>query len=385
VSVLNDVELPEVATFRPGRVLLVDDSPALRALTRMVLDGKGFEVVGEAGDGLAGVTMAAELQPDLVLLDLAMPVMDGLEALPKVREAAPHAKVVILSGFDRRAMEQQVVDAGADAYLQKGLPPDAMLAAVQALFPDGSQTPWPTAGLAPRTEPPSVATVDQQVQALEEDLEELLYVISHDLSEPVHVVKGFAERLARRASSDEEGEFCEFIVDAANRMQQLLDDLLEYARAGRGDLPCELLDVRRVVDNVLAGLNGAIISSRGRVDVGALPRSVVASRLVVNQVLHNLIANALKFARPGVLPVIQLDAEYNSDRVTFHVRDNGLGIDPVQHQRIFQPFTRLNAREGYPGSGVGLAICRRLVERHGGRIWLESSSAGSTFHVELPA
>jgi two-component system sensor histidine kinase/response regulator len=385
VSVLNDVELPEVATFRPGRVLLVDDSPALRALTRMVLDGKGFEVVGEAGDGLAGVTMAAELQPDLVLLDLAMPVMDGLEALPKVREAAPHAKVVILSGFDRRAMEQQVVDAGADAYLQKGLPPDAMLAAVQALFPDGSQTPWPTAGLAPRTEPPSVATVDQQVQALEEDLEELLYVISHDLSEPVHVVKGFAERLARRASSDEEGEFCEFIVDAANRMQQLLDDLLEYARAGRGDLPCELLDVRRVVDNVLAGLNGAIISSRGRVDVGALPRSVVASRLVVNQVLHNLIANALKFARPGVLPVIQLDAEYSSDRVTFHVRDNGLGIDPVQHQRIFQPFTRLNAREGYPGSGVGLAICRRLVERHGGRIWLESSSAGSTFHVELPA
>jgi signal transduction histidine kinase len=201
----------------------------------------------------------------------------------------------------------------------------------------------------------------------------------------VHVVKGFAERLARRASSDEEGEFCEFIVDAANRMQQLLDDLLEYARAGRGDLPCELLDVRRVVDNVLAGLNGAIISSRGRVDVGALPRSVVASRLVVNQVLHNLIANALKFARPGVLPVIQLDAEYSSDRVTFHVRDNGLGIDPVQHQRIFQPFTRLNAREGYPGSGVGLAICRRLVERHGGRIWLESSSAGSTFHVELPA
>jgi two-component system sensor histidine kinase/response regulator len=385
VSVLNDVELPEVATFRPGRVLLVDDSPALRALTRMVLDGKGFEVVGEAGDGLAGVTMAAELQPDLVLLDLAMPVMDGLEALPKVREAAPHAKVVILSGFDRRAMEQQVVDAGADAYLQKGLPPDAMLAAVQALFPDGSQTPWPTAGLAPRTEQPSVATVDQQVQALEEDLEELLYVISHDLSEPVHVVKGFAERLARRASSDEEGEFCEFIVDAANRMQQLLDDLLEYARAGRGDLPCELLDVRRVVDNVLAGLNGAIISSRGRVDVGALPRSVVASRLVVNQVLHNLIANALKFARPGVLPVIQLDAEYSSDRVTFHVRDNGLGIDPVQHQRIFQPFTRLNAREGYPGSGVGLAICRRLVERHGGRIWLESSSAGSTFHVELPA
>jgi signal transduction histidine kinase len=374
-----------VATFRPGRVLLVDDSPALRALTRMVLDGKGFEVVGEAGDGLAGVTMAAELQPDLVLLDLAMPVMDGLEALPKVREAAPHAKVVILSGFDRRAMEQQVVDAGADAYLQKGLPPDAMLAAVQALFPDGSQTPWPTAGLAPRTEPPSVATVDQQVQALEEDLEELLYVISHDLSEPVHVVKGFAERLARRASSDEEGEFCEFIVDAANRMQQLLDDLLEYARAGRGDLPCELLDVRRVVDNVLAGLNGAIISSRGRVDVGALPRSVVASRLVVNQVLHNLIANALKFARPGFLPVIQLDAEYSSDRVTFHVRDNGLGIDPVQHQRIFQPFTRLNAREGYPGSGVGLAICRRLVERHGGRIWLESSSAGSTFHVELPA
>jgi signal transduction histidine kinase len=366
-------------------VLVVDDTPALRVLTRAVLEGTGFEVVGEAGDGLAGVTLAAELRPDLVLLDLAMPVMDGLEALPRLREELPDTKVVIVSGFERRAMENQVVEAGADAYVQKGLPPAAMLAVLQSLFPG---VPTDTAPVpAPRAPepPPLVDSVDERVRVLEEDLEELLYVVSHDLSEPVHVVKGFAERLARRVRSDEEGEFCEFIVDAADRMQQLLDDLLAYARAGRGELPQELLDCRRVVENVVAGLSTTTSRTGARVVVGDLPRSIVGSRLVLTQVLHNLVGNALKFTRPGVPAQVRVDAVDGGGHVTFRVQDNGIGIDPQQAERVFQPFTRLNSREAYPGSGVGLAICRRLVERSSGRIWVESDPTGTTFFVELPA
>ncbi|MGB8649485.1 MAG: ATP-binding protein [Mycobacteriales bacterium] len=366
------------------RVLVVDDTPTLRMLTRLALEGTAFEVVGEAGDGLAGLDLAKQLGPDLVLLDLAMPVMDGLEALPLLRAALPAVRVVILSGFDRKAMESQVLEAGADAYLQKGAPPAALVEALRQLFPDSAPAvpvvPAPRAAV----ELP-VSDEGARLAALEEDMEELLHVVSHDLSEPVHVIKGFAERLARRAHTDEEGEFCEFIVDAADRMQQLLDDLLDYARAARGELPQELLDCRVLVDNVLAGVGTALAASGGRVTVGDLPRNVVASRLVLTQVLHNLVSNAVKFVAPGVLPQVHLEAVAGPRSVTFRVSDNGVGIEEGQQERIFQPFKRLHPREAYPGSGIGLSICRRLVQRQGGRIWVEPHGSGSTFVVEVPS
>ena len=365
-------------------VLVVDDTPTLRMLTKLTLEGSGFEVVGEAGDGLAALNLAKQLRPDLVLLDLAMPVMDGLEALPLLRQAVPATKVVIVSGFDRKAMESQVLDAGAHAYLQKGTAPIDTLRTLRTLFPEA-----PVEVPAPRAEEPApasatVATPVAEVEALEEELEELLYVVSHDLAEPVHVIKGFAERLARRAHSDEEAEFCEFITDAADRMQLLLDDLLDYARAGRGEVPVELLDLRRLVDNVLAGHGTTISATGARVTTGDLPRDVVASRLVLTQVLHNLVGNGLKFVTPGAVPQVRIEGEVRGGVLQLRVRDHGIGIDEAQYDRIFQPFKRLHSRDRYPGSGIGLAICRRLVQRCGGRLWVESSETGSTFFVEVP-
>lgn len=381
-------ERPEQAVTTV-RVVLVDDTPSLRMLTRLALDGTGFEVVGEAGDGLAGVNVVRQLQPDLVLLDLAMPVMDGLEALPLMRAAVPTLRVVIVSGFDRRAMESQVMEAGADGYLQKGLPPDTLVQGLQRLFPAvqdaSSLVPAPRREEAATVVPEAESALAERLAVLEEDMEQLLYVVSHDLSEPVHVIKGFAERLARRAHSDDEGEFCEFIISSADRMQQLLDDLLDYARSGRSDVPVELLDCRRLVDNVLAGLGTAIADRSARVTVGELPRDVVTSRLVLTQVLHNLVANSLKFVDPGTPPQIRIEGSVRNGTATFRVSDNGLGIDAGQEERIFEPFKRLHSRDAFPGSGIGLAICRRLVERLGGRIWAEPQDSGSTFVMELPA
>lgn len=363
------------------RVLVVDDTPTLRMLTRLALSGTGFEVIGEASDGQEGIEQAILLQPDLVLLDLAMPVMDGLEALPLLRQVLPNGRVVIVSGFDRRAMEDQVIAAGAHAYLQKGLTPQAIVAELRRLFPfaQADQTASALPELVPAPREPDRAS------QLEDELQELLYVVSHDVAEPVHVIKGFAQRLARRAHSDEEAEFCEYILNAADRMQELLDDLLHYARAGQAELPRELLDLRRLVDGVLAGLGSTLVESGARVTTGDLPRDVVGSRFVLTQVLHNVVANAVKFTRPGVPAQVRIDAEAMADgALRIRVRDNGIGIPERQQERIFAPFKRLHSRDRYPGSGIGLAICRRLLGRMGGRIWVESSDEGSTFFIEVP-
>ena len=369
------------------RVLVVDDTPTLRMLTRLALSGTGFDVIGEAGDGLAGLEQAKALQPDLVLLDLAMPVMDGLEALPLIRAALPQVRVVIVSGFDRRAMEDQVIAAGADAYLQKGLSPDAIVAELRRLFPAAQSTPseTPRARLPELVPTPRLALAPDRARQLEEELQELLYVVSHDVAEPVHVIKGFAQRLARRAHSDEEAEFCEYILSAADRMQELLDDLLQYARAGQAELPRELLDLRRLTDGVIAGLESRLVESGARVTTGDLPREVVASRFVLTQVLHNVVGNAVKFTRPGVPAQVRIEGETTpTGDLVLRVRDNGIGVPDKQLERIFAPFKRLHSRERYPGSGIGLAICRRLLARCGGRISVQSGDEGSTFLIELP-
>jgi signal transduction histidine kinase len=374
------------------RVLVVDDTPTLRMLTRLALAGTGFDVVGEAGDGLAGLEQAKALQPDLVLLDLAMPVMDGLEALPLIRAALPRVRVVIVSGFDRRAMEDQVIAAGADAYLQKGLSPEVMVGELRRLFPAAQAepveaTPSRLPELVPTPRPSDGGAEDGgRAAQLEEELQELLYVVSHDVAEPVHVIKGFAQRLARRAHSDEEAEFCEYILSAADRMQALLDDLLQYARAGQAELPRELLDLRRLTDGVLAGLESRLVESGARVTTGELPREVVASRFVLTQVLHNVVSNAVKFTRTGVPALVRIEGETTPDGgLVLRVRDNGIGIPDKQQERIFAPFKRLHSRERYAGSGIGLAICRRLLARCGGQISVVANDdAGSTFVIEVP-
>jgi signal transduction histidine kinase len=301
-----------------------------------------------------------------------------------MREAEPGLRVVIVSGFDRKAMEPQVIQAGADAYLQKGTTPEETLRTLYGLFPQTGPDEVP----APRVSeeaPLKAPEKDTRLVELEADMEQLLYVVSHDLSEPVHVIKGFAERLARRAHSEEEGEFCEFILEAAGRLQELIDDLLAYTKAGRGELPEELLDARRVVDTVIAGLGSTLAASGGRVTVGSLPREVVVNRLVLTQVLHNLVANGLKFVQPGQVPTVHVEATTSLGITTFRVSDNGVGIAPADHLRIFEPFTRLHSRNRYPGSGIGLAICQRLVARQGGLIRVESQDVGTTFVVEIPS
>jgi signal transduction histidine kinase len=220
-----------------------------------------------------------------------------------------------------------------------------------------------------------------------EELEQFAYVASHDLQEPLRMVSSYLQLLERRYKPQLDGdaiEFISFAVDGANRMKQLINDLLQYSRIGRKGAQPMPVDCQTVVSDALGNLSALIKETRAVMECGSLP-TVVADPVQLRQLLQNLIGNAVKFRRPGVEPHVQISATRQEREWVFSVRDNGIGIDSQYNTRIFEVFQRLHTREEYAGTGIGLSICKRIVERHGGRIWVESLlGQGSTFFFTLP-
>jgi signal transduction histidine kinase len=217
------------------------------------------------------------------------------------------------------------------------------------------------------------------------ELEQFAYVASHDLQEPLRMVSAYLELLERRAGnklSEEEQRFVGFAIDGATRMRALILDLLAFSRAGAQTTKASL-GVGPVLDEALGNLAAKIAESGAVITRDPLP-TVMADRTQLLQVLQNLIGNALKFHGTAA-PRIHVGATSDGTLATLSVRDNGIGIAPEYQDRVFQLFQRLHSREEYPGTGIGLAICKKIIESHGGRMTLVShTGAGSTFSFTLP-
>ena len=228
----------------------------------------------------------------------------------------------------------------------------------------------------------------EELRRSNEELQRFAYVASHDLQEPLRSIVSFSQLLDRRyrgtldADAD---EFIGFIVEGGLRMQTLITDLLSFSRVTTNGRPFVETDSGAVLGEALRDLSGAIEAEGATVTAGPMPR-VMADEPQLGQVFANLIGNALKYRRPDVPPEVRIRAEREGRFWRFAVEDNGIGIEPEYFDRIFVLFQRLHTQEAYPGTGIGLAIVQKIVERHGGEVRVESTPGeGSTFSFTLPA
>ena len=219
------------------------------------------------------------------------------------------------------------------------------------------------------------------------ELDQFASVTSHDLQAPLTTISMYAELIERRHAADLNGGMAlvDGIRGATQEARTLIRDLLEYSRAGRGELALEEVDARELVARALEALAGPIEAAHAHVNVHADLPVVRVDRAGVCRVLQNLIGNAVKFSVAGRPPEVEIGADRDGDMWRLWVRDNGIGMAPKDAERIFEPFKRLHGEEAYPGTGIGLAICERIVAQHGGRIWVTSRPGeGSEFSFTLP-
>lgn len=242
---------------------------------------------------------------------------------------------------------------------------------------------------ARRRDDASASTSLGELRRSNTELEIFASVAAHDLQEPLRKIRTFGDRLEARFADALDGgglDYLHRMQASAERMQRLIDDLLIYARISTRGLPFEPVDLGRVATEVASDLEARLEEGGGRLDIGPLP-TIEADPLQMRQLLQNLLGNALKFAATDRPPrvTVELLPAVTPDVVTIVVGDNGIGFDPIYARRIFEPFERLHGRSEYDGTGIGLAIARRVVERHGGTISADATPGeGARFTVSLP-
>jgi signal transduction histidine kinase len=219
------------------------------------------------------------------------------------------------------------------------------------------------------------------------ELEQFAYVASHDLQEPIRMVASYVQLLAKRYQGklDEDADdFIHYAVDGAQRMQNLINDLLAFSRVGTKGKEFKAVDLERVLQHVLINLKQAIDESGAVITHDTLP-TITADETQMAQLLQNLIGNAIKFSDVSRIPTIHIGVGHEPGGWLFSVRDNGIGFDPQYRERIFLIFQRLHTKAKYSGTGIGLSICKKIVERHSGKIWVDSEAGiSTTFYFKLP-
>ncbi|XDE61109.1 response regulator [Arthrospira platensis BEA 1257B] len=374
---MNSVE-PE-----KGSILIVDDTPDNLRVLSATLGDRDYDVQCAINGKLALMAVANQ-PPDLVLLDIKMPEMDGYQVCEALKSQQKTAEipVIFLSALDDVIDKVKAFAVGGVDYITKPFQVEEVLARVEHQ-------------LTIRRLQKQLQNQNFRLQQLNEDLkrsnqelEQFAYIVSHDLQQPLQTITGFAELMLTLKSQinleEEAEEYVLPILDEGMRLQQLIKNLLHYNRVGTKQAAFEAIDCNIILEETLSNLSLAIQESGAIITSEKLPM-VFGDRLQLGQLFQNLIANAVKYHRPGIPPKITVSVMPKNQNWQFGIHDNGIGIPADKTQRIFQIFQRLHTQQEYPGNGIGLAICRKIIDRHRGDIWVESDlGVATSFYFTLP-
>lgn len=419
-----------------GNILVVDDTPENLRLLSTMLTQRGYAprcVI----NGQMALRACNSNPPDLILLDIMMPQMNGYEVcqLLKSDDKTRDIPVIFISAKDEVFDKVNAFNVGAVDYISKPFQFEEVLARIEShLTLRKLQKQLKQQNILLQQEISSRLAVEKAIQeknhilqkeistrravekALQEqnlllqqeifnrqsaesalvksnqelarsnaELEQFAYVASHDLQAPLATIASYAQLLEKRSKDQLDSQANKFIgniVHGCMRMQTLIDDLLEYSRVGRNQRPFQPTECDLVVEQALTNLQAAVRETKAVITYSDLP-AITGDFSQLVQLFQNLIGNAIKY-RHEAPPVILVTACKSQNNWLFSVADNGIGIAPQHQERIFQIFQRLHTQKEYSGTGIGLAICQKIVQRHGGSIWVESEPGqGSTFYFTL--
>jgi light-regulated signal transduction histidine kinase (bacteriophytochrome) len=231
-----------------------------------------------------------------------------------------------------------------------------------------------------------LASQAKELMRSNEELEQFAYVASHDLQEPLRMIISYVQLIQKNIEQGNVArvsEFMNYVLDGTSRMQALINDLLQFSRVNRKGNPFKEVDLNEVLKIAITHLTARIEENRARVIVDKMPR-LKGDNFQLIRLFQNLIDNAIKFKRTETEPEIKISVEERGNEFVFSVADNGIGIEDKFYNRIFVIFQRLHTRDEYEGTGIGLAVCKKIVERHGGEIWVKSEEGkGSTFYFTI--
>lgn len=422
-------------TESPINILLVDDEPANLLALEAVLESLGHNLV-KARSGEEALRHLMRDDFAVILLDVLMPGMNGFETanLIRQRDRSRFTPIIFLTAVGKTEAEMfEGYAAGAIDYLFKPFQPQVLRSKVivlvdlyrkteevrrlndelkrrageletlnlmlknenemrkrteEELRQSEEELKNLNANLEAQVKERTAAVEERSRQLLKsnEELQQFAYVASHDLQEPLRTIISYLQLIEERLQDKldaESKEFMGFVVNSAKHMRDLIHGLLEYSRVGSHKNPFQMVNCGVVLEKVMDQLKTSLTEKGAHVETQRLPE-VLGDPLLLTMLFQNLIANALKFCKSSS-PEIQIGCREGEGEWVLWVKDNGIGIDPKYFDRIFVIFQRLHSREEYPGTGLGLAVCKKTVERHGGRIWVESEPGkGATFYFTLP-
>jgi len=356
-------------------ILVVDDTPDNLRLLSAILTRKNYEV-RKALSGAQAIASVKADAPDLILLDIKMPDMNGYEACAAIK-ADPNTQeipIIFISALDDALDKVKAFEVGGADYIAKPFQEAELLVRI------ANQ-------LHLRDLQFQLKARNEELIQSNQELEQFAHIVSHDLQQPLQSIIGYTKIIGMQYPDLLETpvhQYLNRVLEAGHQMQRLIEDLLSHAKMGHGEYELSPIDCNLVLSQALTQLDVAIKESHVKLQYPELP-TVLGNDIQLVQLFQNLISNAIKFRRPEVDAQIIISAVLadESDWV-FTVQDNGIGISSEHIAHIFRNFQRSHSSEQYPGLGIGLATCKKIIENHGGEIWVDSAvNVGSTFYFKL--